>query len=180
MTSWFLFNSVEIQMPEQTISKRDNTWLLQVCKHVISCIPPMCNKRPFRTYNMLWTEALLVEATFSRDTQRGLPEEITPPPPPPKQSPVIAKLNLRRARFNILPENVYFSCLDNGLIMYNHCLDIDVFSYPKITLKVFIFNILLKLKVYICSQIYKYIIISLNWHWKQIWEWSNQCNWQMT
>lgn len=25
-------------MPEQTISKRDNTWLFQVCKHLISCI----------------------------------------------------------------------------------------------------------------------------------------------
>lgn len=62
-STWWL-----IQMPEQTISKRDNTWLFQVCKHLISCIL-QCAIRDHLGHICCKLKHFKVEATLCRKTR---------------------------------------------------------------------------------------------------------------
>lgn len=68
-STWWL-----IQMPEQTISKRDNTWLFQVCKHLISCIL-QCAIRDHLGHICCKLKHFKFEATLCRKTQRPTQKE---------------------------------------------------------------------------------------------------------
>lgn len=85
-------------MPEQTISKRDNTWLFQVCKHLISCIL-QCAIRDHLGHICCKLKHFMSRPHFVEKLSG---------PPKGDYPPAVAKLGSEMSMFNILPENVYF------------------------------------------------------------------------
>lgn len=117
-----LFNMVVNTKPEQTISKRDNTWLFQVCKHLISCIL-QCAIRDHLGHICCRLKHFKVEATLCRKTQRPTARR--------SASPCISKARIWNEHVQYITRNVYCHVwmVDNyaqPLLMWVHLSQNDI------------------------------------------------------
>lgn len=106
-----------IQTPEQTISKRDNTWIFQDCKHLVSCILQCAIRDHLDIYVANWSTLNL----RPHSAERG---------------GTFLQKQSSTEMLNRWPGNVWFFC---------HVWMMDNYTQPMsecfvITLKVFIFN----------------------------------------